>query len=82
MSDFRSSRVRRYRDLNNPAYGTGYQPAAPRGGNWGWIAAALCMAVILVIALAAGHETNRVAAIDLPPAVSHMVPPPAAPGRP
>jgi hypothetical protein len=78
MSDFHSSRARRYRNAKYPGYGTGYQPAAVRADNWGWIAAALCMAVILIIALSVGHEPNRIAANVLPPAATHAAPPPAA----
>jgi hypothetical protein len=81
MSDFRSPRDPLYRDRNDRAYGTGYAPAAGRANNWGWIAAALCMAVILVITLAVGHEPNRVASTNMaPPTAFHPLAP--APNRP
>ncbi len=81
MSDFRSSRVPLYRARSGRAYGTGYAPGTGRSNNWGWIAAALCMAVILVIALAVGHEPNRVASMNMaPPTAFHPSTP--APNRP
>jgi hypothetical protein len=84
MSDLPNSRARRYRNLNDPAYGTSYEPAAIRADNWGWIAAVLCMAVIVIIAFAVGRERNRITANDLtPPAALHpWVPAAPAPNRP
>ncbi len=63
MREFRNPRDPLYRNLHNPAYGTGYQPAAWRANNWAWIAAAaVSLAFVFVIAFAVGHEPNRVAA--------------------
>jgi hypothetical protein len=62
MPDFRNPRDPLYRDLNNPAYGTGYRPAVRRTSNWGWVAAAaVSLAVVFIIAFTVGREPSRLA---------------------
>jgi hypothetical protein len=80
MSEFRNPRDPFYRDLNDPAYGTGYERAAGRTNNWGWIAAAaVSLAVVFVIAFTAGHEPKRIATGDTTRlAATRMAPPPMA----
>ena len=55
-----------YRDPNDPMYG--YEPA-DRTGNWGWIAGAAGLVIILVLGLALGmgHGPTRVASNNATP---------------
>jgi hypothetical protein len=65
-----------YRDPNDPLMrNTAYEPASGTYSGWGWLAAAVFLVIVLAIAFGIGHEPNRVASNDTPPAATHMAPP-------
>ena len=78
-----------YRDPNDSMYG--HEPAN-RTSNWGWIAGAVCLVIILGLALGVGHGPTRVASNNAtppqttapaaPPTMPSLTPPPQAPNRP
>ncbi len=49
---------------------------------WGWVAAAVFVAVVLFIAFTSGHNGTQTASNDAQPSASRMVTPPAAPAGP
>ena len=81
MSDYRDPL---YRDPNNPMRNAGYEPAAPRGAGWGWIAGAVFLVIILALAFGLGHEpSSRIASnTATPPSAAHPIGPPSNPATP
>jgi len=77
MSDYRSRGAA-------PRHGASYEPARGTDVNWAWIAGALALAVVFVIAFGAGHGPTRTASNDmagrLPPPVAQRPINPAFPG--
>jgi hypothetical protein len=71
-----------YRDPNDPMYrNTGYEPAGRGTGiNWGWIAGAMFLVIVLALAFGVGHEPSRVASNNPPPPQTSAPAPSALPG--
>ncbi|MBV8510589.1 MAG: hypothetical protein JO289_10525 [Xanthobacteraceae bacterium] len=60
----------------------GADEARSANATWGWVAAAVFVAVVLFIAFTSGHNGTQTASNDTQPPASHMIAPPAAPAGP
>jgi hypothetical protein len=69
-----------YRNPNDPFYRDDQVGSSSNSAAWGWIAGALFLVVILAIAL--GHEPTMTASNDTTPPASTRMAPPANPINP
>jgi hypothetical protein len=75
-------------DPNDPLHRDQWQPnfgaddARSTNATWGWVAAAVFVAVVLFIAFTSGHNGTQTASNDTQPSASRMMTPPAAPASP
>jgi hypothetical protein len=60
----------------------GADEARSANATWGWVAAAVFVAVVLFIAFTSGHNGTQTASNDMQPSASRMMTPPAAPANP
>ena len=60
----------------------GADEARSANATWGWVAAAVFVAVVLFIAFTSGHNGTQTASNDMQPSASRMMMPPAAPANP
>ena len=60
----------------------GADDARTTNATWGWVAAAVFVAVVLFIAFTSGHNGTQTASNDMQPSASRMMMPPAAPANP
>ena len=60
----------------------GADEARSTNATWGWVAAAVFVAVVLFIAFTSGHNGTQTASNDTQPSASRMMTPPAAPAGP
>jgi len=60
----------------------GAEEARSANATWGWVAAAVFVAVVLFIAFTSGHNGTHTASNDTQPPASHMIAPaPAGPAN-
>jgi hypothetical protein len=70
-----------YRNPDDPLRDTAYDPNVRSGNSaWGWIAAAVFVAIVLAVVFGMGHQpaqngTNTASNETRPPAVTQMAPP-------
>ena len=69
-----------HRDEWRQDFGT--DEARSANATWGWVAAAVFVAVVLFIAFTSGHNGTQTASNDTQPPASHMIAPPATPAGP
>jgi hypothetical protein len=61
---------------------SGADEARSTNATWGWVAAAVFVAVVLFIAFTSGHNGTQTASNDTQPSASRTMMPPAAPAGP
>ncbi len=69
-----------HRDEWRPDFGRNEMRSA--NATWGWVAAAVFVAVVLFIAFTSGHNSTQTASNDVPPIASHSVNSPNSPAAP